>query len=277
MLAKDSVTSRLEGSDAGMSFTEFSYMILQSLDYLMLHQKFGCELQIGGSDQWGNITAGISFIKKKTGTDVFGLTSPLILKSDGSKFGKSEGGALWLDRSKTSPFAMYQYFMNIPDSDTTDLLKRLTLLPKTEILEAEQETLKAPEKRSAQHLLASEVVKFVHGDEAVTEAREITEWLFGSAGLSNEKMDKIDLLLAGAPCHEEKIDASIGWDQLLINAKIAPSKSEAKRLIDGGGIYAWDKKILDFKEKVPFGSLSKSNIIVISKGKRSKTVVRVVK
>ncbi|HXL74185.1 MAG TPA: tyrosine--tRNA ligase, partial [bacterium] len=160
MLAKDSVTSRLEGKDEGLSFTEFSYMILQAFDYLTLYQKFGCELQIGGSDQWGNITAGISLIKKKTGFDVFGLTSPLILKSDGSKFGKSEGGAVWLDRSKTSPFAMYQYFLNIPDSDVINLVKRLTFLPQIKILDLEQEILTNPEKRPAQRVLASEVIKF---------------------------------------------------------------------------------------------------------------------
>jgi tyrosyl-tRNA synthetase len=276
MLAKDSVTSRLEGNDAGMSFTEFTYMILQSFDYLTLHQRYGCQMQIGGSDQWGNITAGISLIKKKTGTDVFGLTSPLILKSDGTKFGKSEGGALWLDRAKTSPFALYQYFLNIPDSDTVDLLKRLTLLSKDQIQEAEQEALKSPEKRGAQRLLASEVVRFVHGEDAVKEAVEITEWLFSGSALPAEKMDKIDQLLAGAPCHEEKIGASIAWDQLLVDAKIAPSKSEARRLIEGGGISAWDQKISDFKQKVPFGALIKSNIIIVSKGKRSKTVVRVI-
>ena len=176
MLAKDIIASRL---DSGISYTEFSYMILQSLDYVHLYQNYDCQMQFGGSDQWGNITAGLELIRKMIGeNDAIGMSSPLLLKSDGQKFGKSEGGAIWLDPELTSPYEMYQYFLNTADEDAPEVLKKLTLLPIDEIARLEKAIKEKPEEREAQKVLAREITTFVHGKEAFKEALAITEALF---------------------------------------------------------------------------------------------------
>jgi tyrosyl-tRNA synthetase len=275
MLAKDSVSSRLGNADAGLSYTEFSYMLLQAYDYLCLHRDHGCELQIGGSDQWGNITAGISLVKKITGHTVYGLTSPLILRSDGKKFGKSETGAVWLARDKTSPFTMYQYFLNIPDTDAAGLLRRLTLLVRAEIESIEQSMAEAPQQRLAQRRLAEEVVRFVHGEEALDEANHVTRWLFGGEALATDRGWNFAKLLAGAPCHEVDPSAPRTWDALLAESAIASSKSDARRLIQGGGIYAWDQRVERADQQVDLAGLHRDGVIVVSKGKKNKTVIRI--
>ena len=216
----------------------------------------------------------ITLIKKKTGHQVYGLTCPLILRSDGKKFGKSESGAIWLARNRTSPYALYQYFMNVPDSDAEILLKRLTLLARPEIEAVLAESGQDPSRRLAQRKLAEEVVRFVHGAEAFDEAVRVTGWLFGDGGLPQGK--SIGELLAGAPSVELHRTLDCSWNDVLIMSGIAASKSEARRLIQGGGVYVWSERLASGDQAASLASHSRDDIVLLSKGKKSKTVLRIV-
>ncbi len=256
MINKDTVKRRL---DIGITYTEFSYMILQSIDFLKLYEKYNCTLQIGGQDQWGNITSGLELIRKVHGDKVkcYGLTVPLVTKSDGSKFGKTEKGeSLWLDKEKTSPYKMYQYFINSEDVMVIDYLKKLTFLPKEEIEKLEQSLKDEPEKRLAQKALAYNIVKFLHGEKEAENAKKTSEEIF-SGTYNNMPTMKIG---------KEKINIL----ELLVEINIATSKSEAKRLVVQGGIKINDKKIFDEKYDI---ALDKE--IVLQKGK--KTFVKIEK
>lgn len=235
MIAKDTVASRLQ---TGISYTEFSYMILQSIDWLHLYQTYNCQIQFGGSDQWGNITAGLDLIRKINGdnSDVLGLSSPLLMKSDGTKFGKSEAGALWLDKDKTSPYVLYQYFLNSTDDDVINYLKTLTLLERDTIEELALSLSNEPEKRIAQKALAYEIVRFVHGEEEALTAKKASEEIFSSSGIS-DNMPVIELN------KELLVDCKI--TDLLTLANITSSKSEARRLIEQGGINLNQEKVTD--------------------------------
>ena len=231
MINKDTVKRRL---DIGITYTEFSYMILQSIDFLKLYEKYNCTLQIGGQDQWGNITSGLELIRKIHGDKVkcYGLTVPLVTKSDGSKFGKTEKGeSLWLDKEKTSPYKMYQYFINSEDVMVIDYLKKLTFLSKEEIEKLEQSLKEEPEKRLAQKALAYNIVKFLHGEEEAENAKKTSEDIFSG------KYSNMPTMNIG----KEKINIL----ELLVETNIATSKSEAKRLVVQGGIKINDEKILD--------------------------------
>lgn len=250
MINKDTVKRRL---DIGITYTEFSYMILQSIDFLKLYEKYNCTLQIGGQDQWGNITSGLELIRKIHGDKVkcYGLTVPLVTKSDGSKFGKTEKGeSLWLDKEKTSPYQMYQYFINSEDVMVIDYLKKLTFLSKEEIEKLEQSLKEEPEKRLAQKALAYNIVKFLHGEEEAENAKKTSEEIF-SGTYNNVFTMKIG---------KEKINIL----ELLVETNIATSKSEAKRLVLQGGIKINDEKILDEKYDIV---LNKE--IVLQKGKKT--------
>ena len=250
MINKDTVKRRL---DIGITYTEFSYMILQSIDFLKLYEKYNCTLQIGGQDQWGNITSGLELIRKVHGDKVkcYGLTVPLVTKSDGSKFGKTEKGeSLWLDKEKTSPYQMYQYFINSEDVMVIDYLKKLTFLPKEEIEKLEQSLKEEPEKRLAQKALAYNIVKFLHGEEEAENAKKTSEEIF-SGTYNNVSTMKIG---------KEKINIL----ELLVETNITTSKSEAKRLVLQGGIKINDEKILDEKYDIV---LNKE--IVLQKGKKT--------
>lgn len=250
MINKDTVKRRL---DIGITYTEFSYMILQSIDFLKLYEKYNCTLQIGGQDQWGNITSGLELIRKIHGDKVkcYGLTVPLVTKSDGSKFGKTEKGeSLWLDKEKTSPYQMYQYFINSEDVMVIDYLKKLTFLSKEEIEKLEQSLKEEPEKRLAQKALAYNIVKFLHGEEEAENAKKTSEEIF-SGTYNNVSTMKIG---------KEKINIL----ELLVETNITTSKSEAKRLVLQGGIKINDEKILDEKYDIV---LNKE--IVLQKGKKT--------
>ena len=250
MINKDTVKRRL---DIGITYTEFSYMILQSIDFLKLYEKYNCTLQIGGQDQWGNITSGLELIRKIHGDKVkcYGLTVPLVTKSDGSKFGKTEKGeSLWLDKEKTSPYQMYQYFINSEDVMVIDYLKKLTFLSKEEIEILEQSLKEEPEKRLAQKALAYNIVKFLHGEEEAENAKKTSEEIF-SGTYNNMPTMKIG---------KEKINIL----ELLIETNTASSKSEAKRLVVQGGIKINDEKIIDEKHEI---TLNKA--IVLQKGKKT--------
>lgn len=229
MINKDIVRRRLE---SGITYCEMSYMILQSLDFLHLNKEYGCTLQVAGSDQWGNITAGIDLIRKKTGQEVYGFTMPLILDKFGNKFGKSEGNALWLDKNKTSPYEIYQYLVNTDDSKVVEYLKVFTFLSHEEINKLEEKVKTEPEKREAQKALASEVVRFLHGEEELQEAIKLTECLF-TGNVKELTDEEIEMVFKGMPTIETKEDTIIN---IMTNNDIASSKREAREFLSNNAI-----------------------------------------
>ena len=256
MLAKDKVRSRME---VGITYAEFSYMILQALDFMHLYENYDCTLQVAGSDQWGNITAGIELIRKKLGKEVYGMVMPLVTDSNGVKFGKTEGNALWLDKEKTSSYDLYQYLINLEDSMIISYLKTLTFLSKEEIEEIEKKHNEKPELRVAQKTLAYEIIKDIHGEEEAKKAKEKSEALFG-------KMDTDAL-------EEESIEASVGSTILdvLTISNLASSKSEARRLVEQGGVKIDEEKITDPNYIVD------KEVVVIQKGKKAFKKVKLTK
>ena len=246
MLAKDTVKSRL---DIGITYTEFSYMILQALDFLWLYENKNCLLQIGGQDQWGNITAGIELTRKKIGAEVFAFTMPLILDAHGNKFGKSEGNAIWLDKNLTTPYEMYQFFINQDDKMIIKYLKMLSFLTPDEIMEIEKLHNQKPELRIAQKALAEDIITFLHGKEEFIKAQEISIKIF-----NGENTDMMPTLV---------ISGSKNIIDVLVNSNIAPSKSEARRLITQGGIEIDKVKIIDPNYEIV------KNEVIIKKGKKS--------
>jgi tyrosyl-tRNA synthetase len=232
MLAKDSVQSRIEG---GISFTEFSYMLLQAYDFLELHRREGVMLQIGGSDQWGNITAGLELIRRVTGKTAHALTMPLVTTANGSKFGKTEEGAVWLDAARTSPYKFYQYWINVDDRDAGKYLRLFTLLPRKEIEALEKLLASAPEKREAQQALARDMTARVHGEEAARVAEEVSRVLFGKADPASLTEPVLRALSEEVPFAESR--EAPGLLDALVTLKLAGSKSAARRLVEQGGVY----------------------------------------
>ena len=262
MLDKDIIKRRLE---TGITFTEFSYMILQALDFHYLFETKNCILQVAGSDQWGNITAGVDLIRKKTGKEAFALTMPLITDEKGVKISKSEGGkTMWLDKEKTSPYELYQYFINVDDSKVIEFLKVFTFLSREEIEALEESVKNEPEKRLAQKTLAYETVKDLHGKEEADNAVKISEEVF-SKGFSEEGMPEADV----------KLTDNMNIMDLLVAIKVAPSKSEARRLITGNGISLNSEKVSDPNMEIT-EDLFKDTVI-ISKGKKVHVKVNLVK
>ena len=262
MLNKDIISRRL---DTGITYAEFSYTLLQGFDFLHLFNNENCVLQAAGSDQWGNITTGIELIRKIEGKEAYGFTMPLILDSTGKKFGKSEGNALWLDKEKTSPYKIYQYLINSEDSKVVEYLKVFTFLSREEIESLETDTLEHPELRKAQKALAYEVVKDLHGVEEAEIARKTSEEVF-SKGYSEE----------GMPSEDIKLEDNTNILDLLVLSKIAPSKSEARRLVQGNGISINGEKVSDVNMIID-EKLFKDNSLVISKGKKTHIKVNLVK
>lgn len=282
MMAKESVRARLEDREHGISYTEFSYMLLQAYDYVVLHDKEGCNLQIGGSDQWGNITAGIELIRRirahredKDAEEMkdssFGLTHPLVMKSDGSKFGKSEGGTIWLSVDRTSPYELYQYFIGTADADVGMFLKYFSFLPASEINRLLEAMKTAPEKREAQTTLARELVKLIHGEAALEKATGATTALFGS---EIKTLDKEALLeaFAGAPATvkpKSAITGGLSIVDLLVESTLCGSKGAARKDIQGGGIYLNNDRVSDPAALVNPGDLLAGFALVLRKGKKS--------
>jgi tyrosyl-tRNA synthetase len=232
MLAKDSVQSRIEG---GISFTEFSYMLLQAYDFLELHRREGVTLQIGGSDQWGNITAGLELIRRVEGKTAHALTMPLVTTASGSKFGKTEAGAVWLDPARTSPYKFYQYWINVDDRDAGKYLRLFTLMPRSEIESLEKLITSAPEKREAQQALARDVTTRVHGEEAGRVAEEVSLVLFGKADPTSLTEPVLRALSEEVPFAEARETPALL--DALVALKLAASKSAARRLVEQGGVY----------------------------------------
>ncbi len=232
MLAKDSVQSRIEG---GISFTEFSYMLLQAYDFLELHRREGVTLQIGGSDQWGNITAGLELIRRVAGKTAHALTMPLVTTASGTKFGKTEAGAVWLDAARTSPYKFYQYWINVDDRDAGKYLRLFTLVPREEIEALEKLLSAAPEKREAQQALARDMTARVHGQEAARVAEEVSRVLFGKADPTSLTESVLRALSEEVPFAESR--EAPGLLDALVTLKLAASKGAARRLIEQGGVY----------------------------------------
>ena len=240
LLSKDAVSARLN-SDAGISYTEFSYQILQGMDFLELNQRYDCVLQTGGSDQWGNLTAGTDLIHRVTGNSVHLMASPLITNSDGKKFGKSEGNAVWLDADMTSPYAFYQFWLNVEDADVTDRLKVFTFLSKTEIEELAEQVTAAPHQRAAQKRLAYEVTALVHTAQAAEGAIAASAALFGQGELTDLDANTLDAALRELP----NVEAGEGTTiiELLVNTKLVETNSDARRAIEQGGVYLNNVKV----------------------------------
>lgn len=271
MLAKDVVASRLE---TGISFTEFSYQILQSIDYYQLYKKYHIQLQIGGADQWGNITNGVEMMRKKEGiTDVYGLTIPLMLKADGTKFGKTAGGAVWLDPKKTSPYEFYQFWFNQDDRDVVKYLKYFTFLPKEEIDALDAETKAHPEKREAQRRLAEDVTAFVHGEEGLAEAARVTKALFTGdiAELSGAEIEGAFRntkggAIAAAPMNI--VDA-------LIEGGVETSKRQAREDVENGAIRINGVQIRDTEATVSAHPNTEGRYVIVRKGKKNYFLIEI--
>ena len=264
MLNKETVKKRL---DSGISYTEFSYMILQSLDFLNLYQTKGCTMQIGGQDQWGNITSGLELIRKKCGVDVkcYGLTMPLITKADGTKFGKSETGTVWLDSKKTSPYELYQFLFNTDDSKVIEYLKKLTFLTKEEIDALEVSLKEDAGRREAQKKLAEEVVRDLHGEEGLESALKITNALFRGQLNDLDEQQRLD-----AVKNMDKVDQEAGKTliDVLVEAKIASSRREAREWIKGNSISLNGVKVNDETLVIDSTQAYVSNYVIIRRGKK---------
>lgn len=269
MINKETVKRRL---DAGISYTEFSYMILQALDFLHLYEDKGCTLQLGGQDQWGNITSGLELIRKKHGADVecYGLTMPLITKADGTKFGKSESGTVWLDKHKTSAYEMYQFLVNSEDEKVIDYLKKLTFLSKEEIDALEEKVKTEPHFREAQKTLAKEVVTFLHGEEEYNKALKITNALFKG---NIKELDAGELQDALKGFEAAEIADELTLTDTLVQAGIASSKREAREWINQGSIQINGDKVKDVEFIVSSKSAISKGRTLIKKGKRNYFVI----
>jgi len=272
MLSKDSVQSRME---TGLSFTEFSYQLLQGYDFQWLYKNKNCRLQLGGSDQWGNITAGTELIRRMGGTqDAYAVTTPLITKSDGSKFGKSEGGNIWLDPALTSPYQFFQFFLNVSDDEALPLLKRFTFLNKEKIEQLNNEHLIDPSARILQKALAEEVTKLVHKEEGLITAKLTTDVLFGKGTLSeleNISEAQFEAVLSGVPRGTiQKEEFETDWINVLSNGSqnlIFPSKSEAKKMIQAGAVVINKVKISE--PAISEYNLLRGKFLLIQKGKKN--------
>lgn len=269
MINKETVKRRLE---SGISYTEFSYMILQAMDFLHLYETKGCTLQLGGQDQWGNITSGLELIRKKHGADVecYGLTMPLITKADGTKFGKSETGTVWLDKNKTSAYEMYQFLVNSEDAKVIDYLKKLTFLGKEEVDALELSVQNEPHKREAQKALAKEVVTYLHGEEEYQKALKITNALF-RGNIKDLEADEIKDAIHGI--ESKNIDDHLMLPDVLVAAGIASSKREAREWINQGSIQVNGDKVQDVAFVVSRENAISEQKTLIKKGKRNYFII----
>lgn len=262
MLAKDKVKSRIE---SGITYAEFSYMILQALDFLHLYQTRNCVLQVAGSDQWGNITSGIELIRKKLGKEAYGMVMPLVTDSNGVKFGKTEGNALWLDKEKTSSYELYQYLINLEDSMIIQYLKMLTFLTKEEIEQIEQSHKEHPELREAHQALAREIITDLHGEEEYQKAVELSKVLF-SGDVRNLTSKEIEIVFKSMPTFS--LENEINIIDLLVNNGIVTSKREARELISSNSITLNGEKVFSIDQMVTKKDAIDSKYIIIRRGKK---------
>ncbi|HSL83013.1 MAG TPA: tyrosine--tRNA ligase, partial [Thermoanaerobaculia bacterium] len=271
MIARESVRRRLTEREQGISFTEFSYSLLQAYDFAHLHATEGCMLQAGGSDQWGNIVAGIDLTRRMHGAQVHGLVWPLVERSDGRKFSKSSGEAVWLDPAMTSPYAFYQWFLNVPDSDVPAFLRWFTFLPLDRIAELEAEMERDPSGRAAQRALAAEITRIVHGDEGLEQAAAATGVLFGTerfAGLDDRTLADAFGSAPSATLPRADLEAGMGILTLMTAVGASSSNGEARRLIAQGGVSLNNEKVADPDLVVGPGDLAGATTLVLRVGKK---------
>lgn len=277
MLAKDSVKSRLERADSGLSYTEFSYMLLQAYDFVHLYDEHRCELQVGGSDQWGNITAGIDLARRMRGVQLYGLTFPLLTKADGSKMGKTESGAIWLSHQRTTPYQFYQYWINLDDDSAIRCLKMMSDLPPEDIRQLDESHRRQPERREAQKQLATELTRLVHGSAGLETAERATRIFFGEAieDVSEEELSQIfaDVPSRQMPAEEltsGKLDIVAG----LVAAGLAKSKSEARRIVQQGGAYVNNRRVESADRPLGPADVVGRRTIVLRAGKKKYALLR---
>ncbi len=278
MLARDSVKNRLQDRDQGISFTEFSYSLLQAYDFLHLSDSHGCRVQVGGSDQWGNIVSGIDLIRRLREREAYGITFPLVTKSDGSKFGKSEGGNIWLDPQRTSPYQFYQFWMNQADADAGQYLRFFTFLSREEIEDLDRQTREEPHKRAAQRRLAEEVTRLVHGEEALQNAQRASQAVFGGelTGLDERTLLEVFSEVPGAELPAGDLAAERPLLDALVEAGVFASKGEARRLVRNGGLYINNGRIDAEDAKLGPASLLTANLAVVRTGKKNYHLLRFV-
>jgi tyrosyl-tRNA synthetase len=278
MVAKESIRARMEDREVGISYTEFSYMLLQAFDFLVLYEKHGCELQIGGSDQWGNITAGMDLIRKKLGKTAYGLTLPLITNADGTKFGKTEAGAVWLDPKKTSVYKFYQFWVNTDDRDVIHYLKYFTFLPREDIEALEKKHAENPDARIPHKQLAAEMTLLIHDYEAMQGCQMASDILFGGR-IDLAKEDYFDVIFGEVPTKEiekSKLSgAGIPLVELLVHAGLCPSKGQARKDIEGGGVNVNNIREASATRAVTSNDLLFGKHLLLRKGKKNYVVVTV--
>jgi tyrosyl-tRNA synthetase len=276
LLAKESVKRRLESED-GISYTEFSYSLLQAYDFLVLHDKFNCTLQVGGSDQWGNIVAGCDLIRKLRGKSAQCLLMPLLTTASGAKFGKTETGTVWLDPALTSPFRFYQFWLNVDDRDVAAYLKYFTLRTQPEIAELEQAVKSQPEQRQAQRALARDVTEMVHGADHVKGVERAAAVLFGGA-LAEASADDILMVFDDAPSitmSAAALKAGVPAAEVAVTTGLAASKAEAGRLIKQGGLYVNDRRFSDERGRLSLADAIGNAVIVLRKGQRERRIIKI--
>jgi len=275
MMAKESVRNRLEG-ETGISYTEFSYMLLQAHDYWWLHTRHGCVLQVGGSDQWGNITAGIDLIRRKAQATVHGLTVPLMTRADGAKFGKSQDGSVWLDAAKTSPYQFFQYLVQMDDQDAERFLLQLTLLPVDRCTEIVTEHRRAPERRLAQRQLARSLSTLVHGEAATSGAEQASSVLFGGP-VSDLDEAGFEVLATEVPTTDlapGELAEGLDLVDVLVRTGLARSKGDARRILEQGGVYVAGEQTRDVDRKLSGGDATAGRYVLLRRGKATHHLLR---
>ncbi|MCX6279816.1 MAG: tyrosine--tRNA ligase [Bacteroidetes bacterium] len=274
MLAKDSVKVRVDREDVGISYTEFSYMIIQAIDFLHLKKKYNCELQIGGSDQWGNMTAGMELIKRKLSADSYCMTFPLILTSSGKKFGKTEKGTIWLDAERTTPYQFYQFWLNTTDEDVTRFLKYFTFLTKEKIDEFETKTKKQPQLREAQKALGKEMTIMAHGESEYEKAIAASKILFEGSSIKEANKETIVTLFKSMEHTELELNENIGLVDLLIKTNLCKSKREARQDIENGAIYLNSEKIKEIEAIISKDNFVLGNYLILRRGQKNNQLVK---
>ena len=276
MLAKESVRARIE-QEHGMSFTEFSYSLLQSYDYLQLYNRYNCTLQMGGSDQWGNITSGIDLVRRNKVAEVYAIVFPLITTSSGVKFGKTEGGTIWLDAERTSPYKFYQYWFNTDDRDVVKYLKFFTLLPEERINDLDKSLKEAPEKREAQITLAQEVTKMLHGEAALKQAVKASKIFFGGEISDVSEKELLDIFsdVPSTEIMKDQLGSGMPLLDLMVTTGVVKSKGEARRAIQGGGIYINNIRVVESEKKVTLEDAFHGKFILLRKGGKNYWLIKV--
>jgi tyrosyl-tRNA synthetase len=277
MIEKDSVRARLEDRESGISYAEFSYMLLQSYDFYYLAEHYNCEMQIGGSDQWGNITAGIDLTRRLLRKDVYGLTLPLITKSDGTKFGKTEKGAVWLGSDRTSPYRFYQFWLNTDDRDVIKFLKFFTFLPLDEIAQFEESLQNRPEQREAQKALANAMTTLVHGQSETDASIKVSQALFGGSleGLTEAQLDDIASDMPTTSLDQQRFSSGTALVDLLTETQLSPSKSQARKDIESGGVYLNNIREDNVRKTVENDALLFGKFLMLRRGKKNYHMIKV--